>query len=216
MKLLPIAEIELAADELEQVQIYQMANLVLGPAAAAPMICEPNCPNPFRSVCPLAQAHKAPLGQRCPFEQQYIGERFIGWLNEIGRTLEDLLESERSAITTLVTLDLQERRCSAILAEAQNAQLTSRSVRDVDASTGMPIAWEDVVHLNAERMNQIIDKRRAILRDLELTPEMKTRRTKALGQVNKSIAGKDFASRSSEITDKVRKALRGEAQVVDI
>ena len=88
-------------------------------------------------------------------------------MSEIGRTLEDLVESERSSITTLVTLDLQERRCNMILADAQNAQLTSRAVRDVDAETGTPLCWEDVIHANAARLNEIIDKRRMILRDLE-------------------------------------------------
>lgn len=216
LSLLPIPQVELADDEKQSIQIYQMASLVLGPAAVAPMVCSEDCPSPFKSTCPLARIGKAPVGDRCPFEQQYVGERFIGWLNELGRTLEDLCESERSAITTLVTLDLQERRCAAILAAAENAQLTSKSVTDVDVNTGTPIAWEQVIHQNAVRMNEIIDKRRALLRDLELTSEMKTKRLKALGQVQKSVAGKDFASRSSDISDKVRKALRGEPQVVTI
>src|ERR1035438_3760716 len=48
---------------------------------------------------------------------------------------------------------------------------------------GVPLCWEDVVHANALRLNEIIDKRRMILRDMELTPEMQTKRKKALGNV---------------------------------
>jgi hypothetical protein len=214
MRLLPIVEIHLAPTDRERIQNYQMANLVLGPAASAPMTCEENCP--FHLQCPLAMAQQAPYGERCPFEQQYVVERFMGWMTELGRTLAELLESERSAITSLVILDLQEKRCAQVLSMAQNAMLITKNVRDVDVQSGTPIAWDEVVHANAERMNQIIDKRRAILRDLELTPEMQTKRKKALGLIDKGQTMKDLASRQSDNSDKIRRALRGEVQVVDI
>ena len=193
-RLLPIAKVELTPDEQTTVQTYQMAQLVLGAAAAAPMLCSKKCPESFRSACPLVRLKKEPVGQRCPFEQQYVSERFLAWMSEIGRTLEDLVESERSSITTLVTLDLQERRCNMILADAQNAQ-HRRAVRDVDAETGTPLCWEDVIHANAARLNEIIDKRRMILRDLELTPEMQTKRKRALGQL-KAGDGQDWPAGS--------------------
>jgi hypothetical protein len=216
MRLLPIVQINLAQDDLERIQNQQMASLVLGPAASAPMVCSENCPTPFQSQCPLAQMNRAPYGERCPFEQQYVVERFMGWMSELGRTLGELLESERSAITSLVILDLQEKRCAAILAEAENALLVTKNVRDVDVQSGTPIAWDEVVHANAERMNQIIDKRRVILRDLELTPEMQTKRKKALGLIDKGNTIRDLASRQSDNSDKIRRALRGEVQTVDI
>jgi len=214
LALLPIAKIALTETEQQAARTYQLAHLILGPAAAAPMLCSKKCPDPFRIVCPLAKVGKEPIGQRCPFEQQYVAERFLAWMNDLGRTLEDLLEMERSAITTLVTLDLQEKRCNAILADAQNAALTSRAVRDVDATSGVPLCWEDVVHANALRLNEVIDKRRMILRDMELTPEMQTKRKKALG--NLKPAGADLASRQSDNADKLRRAMRNEPAVVDI
>jgi hypothetical protein len=214
LALLPIAKIALTETEQQAARTYQLAHLILGPAAAAPMLCSKKCPDPFRIVCPLAKVGKEPIGQRCPFEQQYVAERFLAWMNDLGRTLDDLLEMERSAITTLVTLDLQEKRCNAILADAQNATLTSRAVRDVDATSGVPLCWEDVVHANALRLNEVIDKRRMILRDMELTPEMQTKRKKALG--NLKPAGADLASRQSDNADKLRRAMRGEPAVVDI
>jgi hypothetical protein len=87
-------------------------------------------------------------------------------------------------------------------------------VRDVDATSGVPLCWEDVVHANALRLNEVIDKRRMILRDMELTPEMQTKRKKALG--NLKPAGADLASRQSDNADKLRRAMRGEPAVVDI
>jgi hypothetical protein len=76
------------------------------------------------------------------------------------------------------------------------------------------LCWEDVVHANALRLNEVIDKRRMILRDMELTPEMQTKRKKALG--NLKPAGADLASRQSDNADKLRRAMRGEPTVVDI
>jgi hypothetical protein len=209
-RLLPIAKVELTADQQVAVQAYQMAQLLLGAAAAAPMMCSEKCPQAFQASCPLVPMKKQPVGQRCPFEQQYVSERFMGWLTELGRTLDDLVESERATITTLVTLDLQERRCNMILSDAENAMLTSRAVRDVDAETGTPLCWEDVIHANAVRINEIITQRRMLLRDLELTPEMQTKRKRALGQLKGGGDGKDLATRQSENADKVRRALRGE------
>jgi hypothetical protein len=168
-----------------------------------------------KNACPLVQINRQPVGERCPFEQQYVQERFLGWMQELGRTLEDLLESERAAIATLSVLDLQERRCTAILAWAENARLVSRSVRDIDLETGRPLAWEDVIHVNAQRMNEISVQRRGLLKDLELTPEAKTRRLKALSSLkggSTQIGG--FASRQSDKADKIR--LAQQSQIKEI
>jgi hypothetical protein len=205
--LLPIADILLTPDQQLQAQNYQMAQLVLGPAASAPMLCSKQCPTPFRNVCMLAQLGKEPIGKRCPWEQQYTMERFLSWMGELGRTLVDILESERSMLQVLVTIDLQERRCNMILADAQNAMLTSRAVRDVDVNTGVPLCWEDVIHANALRMDSLITQRRMILKDLELTPEAQTRRKKSLGLL-KEGGGKDLSSKQSEANDRLRRAMR--------
>ena len=215
LQTLPIAKINLTSNEKSAAELYHQAYVLLGPVAAAPMVCSKKCPNAFRSVCPLAMIGKEPINQRCPFEQQYVQERFIAWMNDLGYSLGDLPEAERSYIATLVTLDLHEKRCNAILAEAENAILTTRAVRDVDAESGLPICWEDVVHANAVHLNEIIDKRRMLLRDLELTPEMQTKKKKALGQL-KPGNGSDLASRQSDNADKLRRAMKPPAATVDI
>jgi hypothetical protein len=214
IRLLPVAAVELSSCEQEAVQVYQMASLVLGPVAQAPMICSDDCPPAFKIPCPLARIGRHPVGERCPFEQQYVSERFLSWMYELDRTLETLMESERSSITTLVMLDLQERRCNAILAQAAAAELSSKSVRDTDYN-GKPIAWEDVVHVNAERLNEIIDKRRVMLKDLELTREMATKRQKMLGQL-KPGGESSLATRQSDRADAIRRVLHAEPVVVDL
>ena len=208
--LLPIAAVELTAPQQVAARSYQMAQLVLGPAASTPMLCAKTCPTPFRSVCMLAQIGKEPIGQRCPWEQQYAVDRMIGWMSEIGRTFADIMESERSMLQSLVTIDIQERRCNMILADAGNAQLTSRAIRDVDVETGTPLCWEDVIHANAELMDNLTTRRRMLLKDLELTPEAQTRRKKSLGLL-KQGGGRSLANRQSESNDRLRRAMRGEA-----
>jgi len=69
--------------------------------------------------CPLAQMRKAPEGQYCPFEVDYVRVRFASWLDELGRTLDTLEASERSTIANLVYIDLQEQRCLAILSKVR-------------------------------------------------------------------------------------------------
>ena len=212
---LPVAKINLTPAEQSACESFYLGQRHLGPVAAAPMVCSKQCDTAFRSVCPLAMIGKEPVGQRCPFEQQYVQERFLAWMGNLGYTLSDLPEPHRSSISSLVTLDLHEKRCNAILAEAQNAILTTRAVRDVDAESGVPICWEDIIHANAEHITQIIDKRRGILRDMELTPEMQTKKKKALGQL-KPGNGSDLASRQSDNADKLRRAMKPAAMIVEI
>jgi hypothetical protein len=76
IQLLPVAQIALTENETQQIQVFQAAQLVLGPAATAPMTCSEKCPTPIRSNCLLAQFGKEPIGKKCPYEQQYIGQRF--------------------------------------------------------------------------------------------------------------------------------------------
>jgi len=51
LALLPIAKIALTETEQQAARTYQLAHLILGPAAAAPMLCSKKCPDPFRIVC---------------------------------------------------------------------------------------------------------------------------------------------------------------------
>jgi hypothetical protein len=208
--LLPIAAVELTPSQQDLARSYQTAQRILGPAASSPMLCAKACPTPFRSVCMLAQIGKEPIGQRCPWEQQYAMDCMIEWMSEIGRTFDDILASERSMLQRLVTIDIQDRRCNMILADAENAKLTSRAVRDVDVETGTPLCWEDVIHANAEQQDKLTTQRRMILKDLELTPEAQTRRKKSLGLL-KQGSGRSLANRQSESRDRLQRAMRGEA-----
>ena len=207
---MPLPAIDLTAEEAVVVNRNQYARLLLDSAALAPMVCSSGCY--FIAQCPLAQIQKHPIGFRCPFEQQYVVERFISWMREFGRTADTLLESERTQIADLVSFQVELLRCRAILAMPEHAHLQQRSVRDVDANTGAPIAWEDQVHIAAQREDQIILQMRMIMRDFELTPEMKTRRQKAL----QLRSGADLASRQSSIYDKLRAHQKAAAPIIDV
>lgn len=209
VNLLPIANIQLTSEEEEQIKVYQEARLVLGAAGAAPMICDDACPIAAR--CPLANLHKHPTGKLCPFEANYVLQRFSRWCEELGVAPENILESERVTISNLTYLDLQEQRCLSILADAKNASLQSRSVRDVDAQSGNPICWEDVIHINMQALAQIQTQRRMLMRDFELTPETKTKKNRWEQKKN----GLDLSSRGADNADKLRRALKKQPIVVD-
>lgn len=198
--LLPIGDIELSAKEQTDVQRYQQARLILGAAGAAPMVCAgPACT--FAVTCPLVAIGKAPLHKLCPFELNYVTERFLSWMTELERTLETMNESERSAISNLVYIDIQEQRCLSTLAKAENASMVSRSVRDIDIETGSPICWEDVIHINRQILTNLTGERRGILKDFELTPEAKTKKQKYLGEVEDN----NLARKQSNLFAQLRK-----------
>ena len=199
--LLPAGSIDLDQNEARQVQQYHQALVILGSAGASPMKCAEGCPTAFR--CPLALLSKVPVGQSCPFEVDYVRTRFAAWMRELDRTVDNLLESERSAISTLVYIDVQEQRCLAILSKAEDASMVSRSVRDVNED-GNVVCWEDVVHINRQILEGLHNQRRGLLRDFELTPEAKTRKRKADGP----RPGSDLSSRMAGNLDKLRQAQR--------
>jgi hypothetical protein len=64
--LFSIATVDLTPDQEKEARTYQMAQLVMGPAASAPMMCSKACPAPFRNVCMLAKIGKEPIGQALP------------------------------------------------------------------------------------------------------------------------------------------------------
>jgi hypothetical protein len=208
--LLPVASIQLTKEEEAEVKVYQEARVVLGAAGAAPMVCDAKCPIAAR--CPLAGMNKAPAGKLCPFEANYILQRFTKWCEELDVTSETMLESERVTISNLTYLDLQEQRCLSILADAKNANLQSRSVRDVDAGSGQVICWEDVIHINMQALAQIQTQRRMLMKDFELTPETKTKKNRWEMKKN----GNDLSSRGADNADKLRRALRKQPTVVDV
>ena len=210
-ELFPLQKLDLTPEELKRVQVYQQSQAVLGAAGAAPATCAPTCPWAVR--CPLFQMHKAPFGSLCPFEAQHVVERFCGWLKEFNRTELTINETERSSIATLVSLDLQEMRCNNILALGEAVKLTSLVVRDsnVDESGKViPLAWEEVIHACALRLDAIIQERRGILRDCMKTEEQKAKLKRLEGRA----PGGDMASRQSSAADKIRRVQEGE--VIDV
>jgi hypothetical protein len=196
-KLLPTGNLELTTEEQKSIQIYQEARLVLGPAGAAPMRCAgEHCP--VASTCPLMKMHKAPLGEICPFEANYVVERFVGWMKELEREEATLSETERSSIAQLVVLDLQEQRCLTIMSEGKAASMTDLAVKEVDLQTGEALSYEKIVHANMQIIQELRTARRMILDDMERTERAKTRKLKTQGKM-----GKDLASRQSNTASMV-------------
>jgi len=198
--LLPTGKIDLTVEEQQKVQVYQEARLVLGSAGVAPMICAgPGCP--VASTCPLMKTTppKAPLGEICPFESNYVVNRFAGWLQELDKNEATMSETERSSIAQLIVIDLQEQRCLVIMREGKAASMTDLSVKEVDLQTGEALSYEKIVHANMQIIETLRTQRRMILDDMERTERAKTRKYKIEGK-----GGKDLASRQSANADKLR------------
>lgn len=202
--LLPTKTIDLTPEEAQKVQVYQEAKLILGPAGSAPMTCAgEKCP--IANTCPLQKIHKAPIGELCPFESNYVVERFSGWMRDLDRTEATMSETERSSIAQLVVIDLQEQRCLAIMSEGKPAAMTDLSVKEVDLQTGEALSYEKIVHANMQIIQELRTARRMILDDMERTEKAKTRKLRTL----QGKTGKDLSSTQSANADKVRKYLAG-------
>jgi hypothetical protein len=200
--LLPTAAPDLTIEEQKKVQVYQEARLVLGSAGVAPMRCAGElCP--IANTCPLMKIHKAPLGETCPFEANYVVTRFVGWMSELNHTEQTLTETDRSSIAQLIVIDLQEQRCLAIMSEGKEASMTDLSVKEVDLQTGEALSYEKIVHANMQILEELRTQRRMLLDDMERTEKAKTRRLKLM----QGKTGKDLATRQSANADKVRLAL---------
>ena len=200
--LLPTGKIDLTPEEQKSVQVYQEARLVLGSAGAAPMRCAGEA-CPIASTCPLIKIHKAPVGEICPFEANYVVERFAGWMQELKKTEMTMSETERSSIAQLVVIDLQEQRFLTIMAEGKQASMTDLAVKEVDLETGEALSYEKIVHANMQIIQELRTARRMILDDMERTEKAKTRKLKTL----QGKTGKDLASRQSANADSIRKTL---------
>ena len=200
--LLPHGNIDLTTEEMKAVQVYQEARLVLGSAGVAPMRCAGEA-CPIANTCPLVKAKKPPVGQLCPFEANYVVNRFAGWMRDLNKTEATMTETERSSIAQLVVIDLQEQRCLAIMSEGKAAAMTDLSVKEVDLQTGDALSYEKIVHANMQILAELRTARRMLLDDMEKTEKAQTRRLKTL----QGHTGKDLASRQSATADKVRQAL---------
>jgi hypothetical protein len=186
----------------------QHALIVLGPAGGAVTVCPGNQATvPETRMCPLAakcellKAMRAPQGQLCPLERGYVLQRFADWSFELGKTPSTMTETERVTVSELTWIDLQELRCSTIVSKGEAARLHQKNVKEVHPETGEHLSWEWVVHTNIQLLDQLQMRRRMILKDWELTPEMKTRKAKIEGKGK----GNDFSSQQSAKADKIRK-----------
>jgi hypothetical protein len=65
----------------------------------------------------------------------------------------------------------------------------------------LPLTWERVLHINAELLAQLGERRRMILKDWMLTPEQKWKIAKAEGKAK----GNDIGTQQSIRGDKLRK-----------
>lgn len=204
-RLFPLPAVKFTAKERKAIEARQQVMLALGPSGAAPVECNSSCP--VRSSCELVKFGKAPDGQPCPFEVQFVLDRFSSWLEELDRTFDEMTASERAQVSSLVWLDLQERRCLQALARIEGGAMVQTVIRQANPKTGEPLAWEVAIHPLAERLDQIMERRRNILRDLELTREMRTKRERALAQIRgkSHAAGPNLAEIQSKVWEVIRK-----------
>jgi hypothetical protein len=188
--------------------LTQQALVVLGPAGGAVTTCPGNqvgieahqrCP--LAPKCEMLKAMQAPIGQLCPLERNFVATRFLAWAAEIGKTPATVTETERVMVSDLTWIDLQELRCATILSEGETARMVHKNVKEVHPETGEHLAWEYVVHVNAQILVDLRTQRRMILKDWELTPEQKTKKARYEGR-NK---GNDLSSLQSARADRLRR-----------
>lgn len=200
-------DLNLTEPEAREFEAYQMGLRILGPAGGSVMVCPGNQDSfdeqdkcPYASKCPLLRMHKAPENKLCPIERAYIEERFSAWCEEIKRDPMHLKESERVTIADLTWIDLQANRCVHVLSRGEEARLTVTNPKDVHPETFLPVSWEKVIHPNVERLDQLVNQRRMILKEWMLSPEQQWKRDKA---ENKG-QGKALASAQSARADKLK------------
>jgi hypothetical protein len=170
-------------DESKELAAFQRSLVILGPAGGAVMVCpgnqvgvptEQRCA--YAAKCPLLRAGKAPADKLCPIERSITEERFSSWARTIGQDPEYLTEDGRSTVASLTYIDLQEQRCTNILATGEAARLTQTNVTEAisfstvneageQTQTVLPLTWERVLHINAELLAQLQVQRRMILKD---------------------------------------------------
>jgi hypothetical protein len=207
--------LSLSQEQVAELAAFEASLVILGPAAGSVLMCpgnqegldqEKRCP--YAAKCPLLRMKKAPQGSLCPVERTITEERFSNWCREIEKDPTELSESDRVFVSTLTWLDLQEQRCVNILSTGEAARLTQVNVTEainyVDQNNEqqvLPLTWERVLHVNTQRLGELQEQRRMILKDWMLTPEQKWKIAKAEGKAK----GTDLGSKQSQRGDKLRK-----------
>lgn len=218
-ELLPISSgATLTEKEKEDASRFQSAINILGPAAGAALVCPGNQQNipeedrcPYSAKCVMLKAQKAPQGELCPIEAQYIGELFRTWVEELDKTTMSLSASERVFVAELVFLGIQEQRCAAIISKGKAAQLVQVNPKEVHPETLDPITWEKVIHANVLRMDQISLHRSRLLKEWMLTPEQKAKQARWDNKTKNT----DQASKQSQIADKIKMINKSRKQLLD-
>ena len=208
--LLPIPSVaELTPAENQRFQQFQQALVILGQAAGGALVCPGNqigvadtskCP--YWAKCELLKSLKAPQGQLCPIEREILLARFQGWCATIGADPNALREDQRSMVSELTWIDVQEQRCTNILSSgADAARLTQINVKDSNPETGEWLSWERIIHANSVLLESLHTRKRMLMREWMLTPEQKFKAAKALGKLGNSD---DLSRKLSTRADKLR------------
>lgn len=207
--LLPTSSGDLTNSELAKLQQFQTALVMIGQAAGGALVCPGNqvgvadhnkCP--YAAKCELLKAHKAPSGELCPIEREVILARFAGWASTIGADQKRLREDQRSVISELVWIDVQEQRCANILSRGESSLLTQINVKDSNPESGEWISWERVIHANSLLLESLHTRKRMIMKEWMLTPEQKFKAARAMGKLGSSEdIGKKLSARADRLND---------------
>jgi hypothetical protein len=218
--LLPTPSVaELTVTEIQRLQQFQTALVIMGQAAGGALVCPGNqvgvadvnkCP--YAAKCELLRVQKAPQGELCPIEREIILARFHGWCNTIGASIDTLREDQRSVIAELTWIDVQEQRCVNVLSRGEAARLTQINVKDSNPETGELISWERVIHANSELLDSLHTRKRMIMKEWLLTPETKLKVAKAMGKFGNN---NDLGQKMSSRADKLR-GLTIDAEFTDV
>lgn len=201
-------------------QFTQALN-ILGQAASGALVCPGNQEGvadtslcPYAAKCELLKAHKAPQGELCPIERDYILSRYKGQCESINRMPGMLREDERSYVSEMVWIDVEELRCTSIVSRGSEAsRLSQINVKDTNPETGEMLSWERVVHANITRLDQLSVRRRMLLRDWMKTPEQKAKLARWMGKLGDDG---DISRRQSARADRLKNIQIIEAEFQDI
>ena len=204
----------LSTEQAGELASFEASFVILGPAAGTVMVCPGNQEGltddkrcPYAAKCPLLKMKKAPEGALCPVERVLVEQRFSSWCRQANCEPDELPPPERSAIASLVWIDIQEQRCVNILSTGEAARLTQTNITESvnytgpgDQQVALPLAWERVLHINAELLARLQEQRMMILKNWQWTPLEKWKVAKAEGKAK----GTDLGSKQSSLGDKLR------------
>jgi hypothetical protein len=169
-----------------------------GAAAKVPLYCGGEEICPFKDDCPFVEIGKVPVARKCPIEVELIAYWTAKYMDEFD--VEPDNQSEVSMITELAELDIYDYRCSMILSQPGNAELTQQIVVGVDAE-GRPISNEDI-HKAFELKERVKKRKDKILEALVGTRKEKYKRDAAL----KKRSEDDPSTQAAELKRKLDEA----------